>query len=60
MHTVKEADMLAVKIDLLMKWIENYENVSTQETVQAMDACMIDLRSLLRSWTFGRFLLRDP
>ena len=40
MHTVKEADMHAANVDLLMKRIEDCEKMSTQEVVQAMDARM--------------------
>jgi hypothetical protein len=40
MHAVKGADMLVAKTDPLMKKIEDYEKMSPQEGVQAMDARM--------------------
>ena len=40
MHSLKEADMLAAKVDLLAKRLENCEKMSVQETVQAMDTHM--------------------
>ena len=40
MHSLKEADMLATKVDLLAKRLENCEKMSAQETVQAMDTHM--------------------
>ena len=40
MHSIKEIDMLAAKMDLLVKWVEHYEKVSAQETLKAMDSHM--------------------
>ena len=40
MHSLKEADMLAAKVDLLTNILENCEKISAQETVQAMDTHM--------------------
>jgi hypothetical protein len=40
MHSIKEIDMLAVKMDLLTKQVEHYEKVSAQETLKAMDSHM--------------------
>ena len=41
MHTVKEADMLAMKIDPLLKKFENYSQDKTQmQTLQALEAHM--------------------
>ena len=40
MHSLKEADMLAAKMDLLTKRLENCKKMSAQETVQAMDTHM--------------------
>jgi hypothetical protein len=40
MHSIKEIDMLAAKIDLLTKRVEYYEKVSAQETLKAMDSHM--------------------
>jgi hypothetical protein len=40
MHSLKEADMLAAKMDLLAKGLENYEKMSAQESIQAMDTHM--------------------
>ena len=40
MHSLKEADMLATKVDLLTKILENFEKMSAQETIQAMDTHM--------------------
>ena len=40
MHSVKEIDMLAVKIDLLTKRVEHYEKTSAQETLKAMESHM--------------------
>ena len=40
MHSVKEIDMLAAKMDLLAKRVEHYEKVSAQETLKAMDSHM--------------------
>ena len=37
MHSIKEIDMLAAKMDLLTKRVEHYEKVSAQETLKAMD-----------------------
>jgi len=37
MHSLKEADMLAAKMDLLTKRVENCEKMSAQETLQDMD-----------------------
>ena len=41
MHSLKEADMLATKVDLLTKILENCEKMSAPETIQAMDTHMI-------------------
>ena len=40
MHSIKEIDMLAAKIDLLAKRVEHYEKVSAQETLKVMDSDM--------------------
>jgi hypothetical protein len=40
MHSIKEVDMLAAKMDLLAKWVEHYEKMSAQETLKAMDSHM--------------------
>ena len=40
MHLIKEIDMFAAKMDLLMKQVEHYEKVSAQETLKAMDSHM--------------------
>jgi hypothetical protein len=40
MHSIKEINMLAAKMDLLMKRVEHYEKVSAQETLKAMDSHM--------------------
>ena len=40
MHSIKEIDMLAAKMDLLAKRVEHYEKVSAQETLKAMDFYM--------------------
>ena len=40
MHSIKEVDMLAAKMDLLAKILEHYEKMSAQETLKAMDAYM--------------------
>ena len=40
MHSIKEVDMLAAKMDLLAKRVEHYEKVSAQETLKAMDPQM--------------------
>ena len=40
MHSLKDADMLAAKMDLLAKRLENCKKMSAQETVQAMDTHM--------------------
>ena len=45
MHSIKEIDMLAAKMDLLMKPMEHYEKVSAQETLKAMDSHM-DIREI--------------
>ena len=42
MHSIKEADMLAMKIDLLLKKIEDYSQDKAQtQTLQALDAHMM-------------------
>src|SRR6185437_151430 len=41
MHSVKEADMLAMKIDLLLKKFEDYSQDKAQmQTLQALETCM--------------------
>ena len=40
MHSLKEADMLVAKMDLLAKKLENCKKMSAQETIQAMDTHM--------------------
>ena len=40
MHSIKEIDMLAAKMDLLAKRVLHYEKVSAQETLKAMDSHM--------------------
>ena len=40
MHSIKEVDMLAAKMDLLAKRVEHYEKISAQETLKAMDSNM--------------------
>ena len=40
MHSIKEIDMLAAKMDLLTKRVEHYVKVSAQETLKAMDSHM--------------------
>ena len=37
MHSIKEVDMLAAKMDLLAKRVEHYEQMSAQETLKAID-----------------------
>ena len=42
MHSVKEADMLAMKIDLLLKKLEDYSQDKAQmQTIQALEAHMM-------------------
>ena len=42
MHSVKEADMLAMKIDLLLKKFEDYSQDKAQmQTLQALETCMM-------------------
>jgi hypothetical protein len=36
MHSIKEVDMLAAKVDLLAKRVERYEKMSAQETMPWM------------------------
>ena len=36
MHSIKEVDILAAKIDLLAKRVEHYDKMSAQETLKAM------------------------
>ena len=40
MHSLKEADMIVAKIDVLAKKMEQYERMSTQEAVQSLDSHM--------------------
>ena len=41
MHSVKEADMLAMKIDLLLKKFEDYsQDMAQMQTLQALEARM--------------------
>ena len=40
MHSIKEIDMLAAKMDLLVKRVEHYQKMSAQETLKAMDSHM--------------------
>ena len=40
MHSIKEIDVLAAKMDLLAKRVEHYEKVSAKETLKAMDSHM--------------------
>ena len=41
-HSVKEADMLVVKIDLLLKKFEDYSQDKAQmQTLQALETCMM-------------------
>ena len=40
MHSIKEMDMLAGKMDLLTTRVEHYEKVSAQETLKAMESHM--------------------
>ena len=40
MHSIKEIDMLAAKMDLFTKRVEQYEKVSAQETLKVMDSHM--------------------
>ena len=40
MHTVKETDLLAAKIDLLMKRLDGQATDTTTSTVQAIDSRM--------------------
>ena len=40
MHSIKEIDMLATKMDLLAKRVDHYEKVSAQETLKGMDSHM--------------------
>jgi hypothetical protein len=40
MHSIKEIDMLAAKMDLLAKRVEHYEKVNAQETLKTMDSHM--------------------
>ena len=42
MHTMKEADMLATKMDLLLKWLNEHaaDKEAMKGTVQAMDSQM--------------------
>jgi hypothetical protein len=40
MHSLKEADMIVAKMDILAKKLEQYEKMSTQEAVQSLDSHM--------------------
>ena len=40
MHSIKEIDMLAAKMNLLVKRVEHYEKVSAQETLKAINSHM--------------------
>ena len=41
MHIIKEMDMLAAKIDILLKKIEDYsQDKASTQTLHALDACM--------------------
>jgi hypothetical protein len=41
MHSIKETDMLAAKIDLLLKKFEGYlQDKAQMQTIQALDARM--------------------
>jgi hypothetical protein len=40
MNSIKEINMLAAKMDLLVKRVEHYEKLSAQETLKAMDSHM--------------------
>jgi hypothetical protein len=40
MHSLKEADMIVAKMDVLAKKLEQYEKISTQEVVQSLDSHM--------------------
>ena len=40
MHSLKEADMIVAKMDVLAKNVEQYERMSTQEAVQSLDSHM--------------------
>ena len=54
MHSVKEADMLAAKIDLLLKKFAGYPQDKAQmETLQALDARMT-CEGLWKYSTFGQ------
>ena len=53
MHSIKEINRLAAKMDLLAKRVEHYEKVSAQETLKAMDPTwlvksmeMLDIRAI--------------
>ena len=39
-HSIREINMLAAKMDLLAKRVEHYEKVSAQETLKAMESHM--------------------
>jgi len=40
MHSLKEADMIIAKMDVLAKKLEQYEKMSTQEVVQSLESHM--------------------
>jgi len=39
-HSLKEANMIVAKMDILAKKLEQYEKMSTQEVVQSLDSHM--------------------
>ena len=52
MHSVKEADMLAMKIDLLLKKFEDYSQGKAQmQTLEALETRMT-CEVLRECWTF--------
>ena len=52
-HSIKETDMLAMKIDLLLKKFEDYSQDKAQmQTLQALESSH-DVQGLWECWTFG-------
>jgi hypothetical protein len=40
MHSLKEADMIVAKVDVLAKKLKQCERISTQEAIQSLDSHM--------------------
>ena len=60
MHTVKETDMLAAKMDILMKRLERRAQNKSNEGHHTGHRLAYDMRRLWQCWTFGKRLARDP